>query len=642
MFRNWIAHFVHQTQIAGHISGRAVSLRIVMATLMFWTCAAGGFFVAGATTFGLIVLIEIVARPLNRRASQFDKPLGTRTALAIFVVDVGSMFPFMAFGVILSLSDSLPLVLGGFIWTFGVFVHVSNNYGLLPFYNWSQMTVAFGAAGMILWNLMQNPAHGGLQSHWVGTAALLVVYFSNTIGTMTRQNETHRALELARQEANTRLLELEYLSRHDPLTGLLNRRAFDEAVEQMMREQAHRGGVTAFLIDLDGFKPINDSYSHAAGDAVLRAVARRLETLTGRNGVVARLGGDEFGVVRSDIVQSDDARRFGESLIDAVTAPIRYDRKSIQVGASIGIALQGPHPASLPALLSGADQAMFRAKQNPESHVVIYDCARFPKRASLEDRKIITAAMESGEIQPFYQPKICLDTGRIMGFEALSRWRHPTRGLLVPADFLPQINELGLQGEFTLHTARHVLRDLQQITTLGFDPGQMSINIAEATLATVSGHHDLLAVIDTYPHLRRHLTFEITEDIFIARSSDIIQRSISGFRTANVRISLDDFGTGFASFQHLKDLEFDELKLDTGFVRDLGVDRVTHVLVAGLLTMAQGLGVQVVAEGVETPRQRDLLKQLGCLLVQGNLCGAPAPITDILLLLQAERDQPTA
>lgn len=402
-----------------------------------------------------------------------------------------------------------------------------------------------------------------------------------------------------------------------------------------MHQHANRLGVTVFLLDLDGFKPINDSYSHSAGDVVLCAVAQRLRQLVGADGHVARLGGDEFAVVKTTITSPRTAQQFGHSLIRAVTEPIPFEQKMLGVGVSVGIARQGHDTPDLPALMSGADQAMYLAKQDPERQPRIFDKGAFPVRASLEDRNILIAAMQNLEIMPHYQPKVSLDTNRIVGFEALSRWQHPTRGLLSPAEFLPQINELGLQGTFMIHTAQQVLRHIQTITAQGLDPGQMSINVSEVTLATVSGHNDLMALIDEYPHLRKHLTFEITEDIFIARSGDMIQRSIANFRRTGVRISLDDFGTGFASFQHLKDLEFDELKLDTAFVRDLGIDPAARILIDGLLTIGSGLGAQVVAEGVETPHQRDMLQQMGCHVVQGYFYGMAAPISETIMRLGA-------
>lgn len=636
MRHNRFDHFLHQTQIAGLISGRDIALRVATAALMTGVCILDGFAKEAVITFVIIILIEIIAYPSNTRASQFDQKLGLRRALWVFFVNWSSMIPFLTFAVILSQSNGLPFILAGYLWVFGIFVHVSNKFGLLPFYNWSQMTLALGGFCWMLWNLSQNPVHGSDISEWLMVAALMAVYAFNTVSTMTRQNDTHQALESAREEANTRLEELERLSRHDPLTGLMNRRAFDETLEGLMRQHAGRLGVTAFLIDLDGFKPINDSYSHNAGDAVLATIARRLRAQAGKDGTVARLGGDEFAVVKTGLSSRRSAQAFAQGLIAAITKPVPFEQKRLQVGASIGIALQDKDITSPGMLMSGADQAMFLAKQDPDRQIMFFERHAFPVRASLEDRKILTHAMRDSQIIPYYQPKVSLVTGRIVGFEALSRWEHPTRGLLSPADFLPQINELGLQGEFTIHMAEHVLRDLQAITAEGLDPGQVSINVSEATLATVSGHNDLRSVIDIYPHLRRHLTFEITEDIFIARSSEIIQRSISGFRKEGVRISLDDFGTGFASFQHLKELEFDELKLDIGFVRDLGIDPATHVLVEGLLTIGQGLGVQVVAEGVETAQQRNILRNMGCCTAQGYYFGMAAAFDEILLRLSAE------
>jgi diguanylate cyclase (GGDEF)-like protein len=636
MRQNLINHFLHQTQIVGHISSRHIFKRVATAGLMGLVCAMGGFLTAGVTAFACILMVEIVTYPLNKRAGEFDRPIALPTALAVFSTNWAAMLPFLSFSVILSHSDSLPFILAGYLWIFGIFVHVSNGFGLLPFYNWSQMTPAFGSIFWMFWNLSQNPAHDASPLYWLMTSFLMLIYIINTFDTMNGQNDTHKALALARDQANARLMELEHLSRHDPLTGLINRQAFDEIVESLMRQHADRHGITVFLVDLDGFKPINDSYSHNAGDAVLVEVANRLRQLIGKDGHVARVGGDEFAIAKTTATTTKAALKFGNSILDAIRQPILFEQKNLGVGASIGIARRGSDVPNLAALMSGADQAMYRTKQDPERKPTIFDKKAFPVRASLEDRNILISAMQDGEILPYYQPKVSLDTGRIIGFEALSRWQHPTRGVLSPAAFLPQINDLGLQGQFMIHTAGHVLRDAQSIAAKGLSPGQMSINVSEVTLATVSGHNDLLALIDQYPDLRRHLTFEITEDIFIARSGDIIQRSIASFRRAGVRISLDDFGTGYASFQHLKELEFDELKLDIGFVRDLCSDPATRVLVDGLLKIGEGLGVQVVAEGVETPQQRDILQEMGCRIVQGYFYGKAVPLADTMKRLSAE------
>ncbi|PJI92695.1 diguanylate cyclase (GGDEF)-like protein [Yoonia maricola] len=635
MQQKQIDHFLHQTQIAGHISGRDVPKRVASALLMVGVCYIAGFGLQGVIAGLFIFVAEVLAYPLNKRASQFEKRLNLRTAIAVFGVNWAAMFPFLSFAVILAQSDMLPFVLAAYLWVFGIYVHVSNTFGLLPAYNWSQMTVAFGTIFFMLWGLSQNPAFEARPLYWLLTAVLTTVYVVNTFDTMNLQKDTHQALERARQEANARLDDLERLSRSDSLTGLMNRRAFDEVVQSMMHQHANKQGVTVFLIDLDGFKPINDSYGHEAGDAVLRAIASRLEAVAHRGDRVARVGGDEFAVLSANVTSVKEARKLAQEIIATLSETIPFEQKKLDVGISVGIARQGPDASTPPALLSGADQAMYLAKQDPDTHLKIYDKSAFPVRPTLEDRRILIEAMESGQIIPHYQPKVRIDTGQIVGFEALSRWEHPTRGTLSPSHFLPMINELALQGTFMAHTAKLVLKDIAKLVDDGLDPGQVSINMSEVTLATLLGRKELFAIIDRYPELRPYLTFEITEDIFIARSSDIIRRSIQLFRNAGVRISLDDFGTGYASLQHLKELEFDELKLDTGFVRDLGIDPAAKVLIEGLVTITKGLKVDLIAEGVETAQQRDMLRDMGCKYVQGFYYGAAMPFHETHLRLSS-------
>jgi diguanylate cyclase (GGDEF)-like protein len=637
-----INHFLHQTQIVGHISGRDIIKRGGVAVLMTGICINAGFWMQAVTVLTIIAVLEFISYPLNKRASRLDAPLQLRSGLAVFFVNWLAMLPFLAFGLILSQSGSLPYVVTGYLWVFGVYVHVSNTFGLLPFYNWSQMLIAFAAMFLLHWNLVNNPAFAQDPTAWLLTSISTIVYISNTLDTMNLQKDTNQALERARQEANARLADLEKLSRSDSLTGLMNRRAFDEVVQSMMTQHANKQGVTVFLIDLDGFKPINDSYGHKAGDAVLCAIASRLNALAVRGDRVARVGGDEFAFLSANITSLKQAKALAERLVNSLRQTIPFEQKQLDVGVSIGIARQGPAASTPPELLSGADQAMYRAKQDSNTNIMIYDKNAFPVRPTLKDREILIAAMHNGEIVPYYQPKVRIDTGEIIGFEALSRWEHPQRGLLAPSHFLPMINELALQGSFMASTAERVLQDLVQMKQDGLDPGQVSINMSEVTLATLLGRKELFAIIDRYPELRHHLTFEITEDIFLARAGEIMRRSIQLFRNAGVRISLDDFGTGYASLQHLKEMEFDELKLDTGFVRDLGIDPAARVLIEGLLTISRGLRVDLIAEGVETEQQRNMLRDMGCKYVQGYFYGAAMPFRETCLRLDANRQDLSA
>ncbi len=634
MSRNLAERFIHQSQIAGHVSGRDTTKRLTTAALITWICLLAGFTTEVILVATCLICVELIAYPLNKRASAFDKPIDMQIAMGVFLANWIGMLPFLAFSLILSQSTVLPFILAGYIWAFAIFVHVTNSFGLLPLYNWSHLTSAFAAVFWMLWNLSNNARFEAEMTQWLIVAALMFVYIVNTLDTMTRQKDTHSALARARKEAHARLAELEHLTRNDDLTNLMNRRAFDGQLKQQMDDSREKFGVTVFLIDLDGFKAINDIYSHKAGDAVLIATADRLRDLARQyGGKAARLGGDEFAIIRPNISDAEQARAFGSTIAVTLHKPISFEEVSLTISASVGIAMQSQGIMTPAELLSGADQAMFVAKSQPDSAAVLYNKHALPQRHSLDDRNTLLAAMRENEITPFYQPKTCINTGKIIGFEALSRWQHPQRGLLFPASFIPLINDLSLQGEFMIHTTQRVLDDIEQWRSEGLDPGQVSVNLSEVSLATISGRDQLLELITRHGDVKHHLTFEITEDVFISRSADIVQKSIRMFRAAGIRISLDDFGTGFASFQHLRELAFDELKLDTTFVHDLGTDPAATVLIDGFLNIGEGLGVQVIAEGVERKQQLELLRGMGCQFVQGHYFGAAMPFSETLLRL---------
>jgi len=293
-------------------------------------------------------------------------------------------------------------------------------------------------------------------------------------------------------------------------------------------------------------------------------------------------------------------------------------------------------PATVAALCSAADQAMFAAKSSPNGEPILYKRHLFVPRMTAKDKQVLIDSISNGAVLPYYQPKVHLPTGQIIGFEALARWEHPNNGIRQPSDFIYQINELGLQGDFMVAIVGHVIADIQNMLAAGLDPGQVSLNVPEVALATHSGRRDLEKIVRAAPDVAPHLTFEITEDVFIARAADTIQASIATFRAHGVRISLDDFGTGFASFHHLRQLDFDELKIDTSFVGGLGTDPTAEVLVRGFLNIASGLGVSVVAEGVETDDQRRDLINMGCMTAQGYFFSEAVPIGQAADLLKQQ------
>ena len=629
----------HETRFVSIVSTRDVPKRLASAGMILGICVYSGAWTSVLITAGLILWFELTGKVIAARMPDRDADVGPMLMIAMWLTNIPSTVAYLLPSLILAAQPSIALQFGGLLWLFGVYVHISNTFVSLPFYNWSQMTPAFLMSFVIFWVASGSIPAASPAVDWAITVLLTIVYGVNTVETLNRQKDTQLALYAARKDANARLRKLEHLNQHDVLTGLLNRSAFDAGLDLMLTRRRAPARLAVLLMDLDGFKPINDTYSHKAGDTVLVTVAQRLRLAAGDAGIVARLGGDEFAIAFEMTGPDEAVIRLANEIARSVHKPVTYGERQLQVGVSIGINLTGIGEDSVAALCIGADQAMYLAKADPGRKAMLFDPAVFPPRLSLTDRQDMLAAIRSRQIKPFYQPKVMLDTGTICGFEALARWDQPGLGLRPPSTFLPQINELGLQGDFLAFMAGQVLHDVSALVADGLDPGQVSINIPEVALATHSGHHDLATLLAAHPLAKGHITFEITEDVFIARSGSMIQHSIAQFRRSGVRISLDDFGTGFASFQHLRQLEFDELKIDTSFVQGLGVDPAAEVLVAGFLSIAAGLGVQVIAEGVETTDQQRRLLNLGGTVAQGYLFGKAVPLAEARILLFAENSR---
>lgn len=622
----------HETRFVLHVTRRDTAKRLAAFALILLICWHGGATAVLWLLGGLVLAVEGAALAITRAARRTGRQIPRHLALAMWATNVSSTMFYVLPAVVLAGQGSAALLLAGFLWLFGVMVHLSNTFIALPLYNLSQMIAATLVALAVVWRAAGTTITAGTRVDWGIVAALMVVYVANTLETLARQKDTQAALDAARAEATARLAALERISRHDPLTGLINRRAFDEELAGWLAEG--RSGIAVFVIDLDDFKPINDTYSHAAGDAVLVDLARRLLRFSDESGIVARLGGDEFIIALPAPDTAEGVMALAGRMLEAIETPVCWNGKTLRIGASIGIALTDTVTREVQPLCAAADHAMFRAKSDGGTKAMVFDPAQFPPRPSLEDRRILAAALRSGAIRPHYQPKVRLATGTPIGFEALARWHHPERGLLLPADFLPQIDDLGLQGEFLMAMTEAVLVDIAALLAAGCDPGQVSVNIPEVALATRSGRADLERLLSQAPAAARHLTFEITEDVFIARAGGPIQEGIAAFRRAGLRISLDDFGTGFASFQHLRQLEFDELKIDRSFVADLDSDATAQLLVGAFLDIGRGFGVDVIAEGVETEAQRLLLVAMGCRFGQGYRFGAAMPFGALCDLLR--------
>jgi diguanylate cyclase (GGDEF)-like protein len=420
------------------------------------------------------------------------------------------------------------------------------------------------------------------------------------------------------------------LAHFDVLTGLPNRLLFAERLEQaLLRARKPDGGsVGVGLIDLDGFKRVNDTFGHGAGDELLRQVAVRLNQSV-RVGTLARMGGDEFTFIVGDPGDAETLARVSRRLIDGLDAPFRVGSREIFLTASIGLAVSPADGSDVESLLRNADAAMYHAKARTGSAFRFYDASM--NDAALERLELeheIRRGIEQREFVVYYQPIVEAATRDIVGVEALVRWQHPERGLVGPDDFIPVAEETGLivrLGEQILSTACIEMRSLAEE---GHGPLRLSVNLSVRQLADpglVSRVREVLVASGWPPS---QLVLEITESMLMSPDpeSNALLRSL---RELGAALSIDDFGSGYSSLSYLKNFEVDHLKIDRTFVSELEQSQNDAEITAAILAMAQGLRLGVVAEGVETEGQLAYLRDRGCDWLQGYLFSPPIPLEDL-------------
>ncbi|MEY9834077.1 diguanylate cyclase (GGDEF)-like protein [Sinorhizobium fredii] len=419
---------------------------------------------------------------------------------------------------------------------------------------------------------------------------------------------------------------LTLLAHTDALTGLNNRSSFNLALGNLFGELERSGaGFSMLLVDLDRFKSINDGLGHPAGDAVLRHVARALQRTLRASDVIARLGGDEFAVLLPGIRDASTLESITERAIEAIAADIPFDGRNLQVSASIGGAIVPDHAADEAGLMRIVDLALYTAKGGRNT-TVIFDEAALARR--LEENQLSLAlvlAADRNEFVVHYQPKVDLPTGAHLGFEALVRWQHPELGLLAPGRFLPLMEGTQLIRGMTRAVIATVGRDLRAWKKAGLAPGPVSINLPEILLVGQEGYEFFASAVRENGLEWRDFAVEITEDVFLNRSANQILATVARFRQHGLSISLDDFGTGFASLVHLRDFPFDELKIDRSFVDGIGKDARSEQIIRAMIHLAQSLGKRCVAEGIETEGQRRFLTDAGCDVGQGYHFARPEP-----------------
>nr|WP_255607895.1 bifunctional diguanylate cyclase/phosphodiesterase [Ancylobacter sp. Lp-2] len=424
-----------------------------------------------------------------------------------------------------------------------------------------------------------------------------------------------------RVEATSRA---EFYAGYDTVTGLANRRRFAEQLERAMADPASVGGLLA--IDLNGFKEINDSYGHAVGDTVLREIGRRLSDCVGPHYVCARLGGDEFAVIlpglRTPEALTDRADLVRRSLASVVEEPSMATR--LTVSASFGAALW-PRDGDRPDVLQrNADLALYAAKAEEGRRVHLFDPAM--RRAADERYKCIDdlrASLAVGGFEVHYQPLVRMVDRRPFGFEALLRWRHPVRGLLLPGEFLEEAESIGLMVPIGDVVVRQVCRQIGLWRQAGIDPGRIAINLSRNNFqrgASLAGVGE--AILATGVEAAQ-IEFEVSETVTFGARGEAVVDALMELRRQGFAIALDDFGIGHASLTHLRRLPVDTIKLDRSFIVDMANSVADRALVRAVAGLGRDLGMRVLAEGIETEEQAAAVQELGCECGQGYLFGHP-------------------
>ncbi len=420
------------------------------------------------------------------------------------------------------------------------------------------------------------------------------------------------------------------LAHYDTLTNLYNRGAFFERLNHALTlAQRHGRALAVLFIDLDRFKDVNDAFGHVSGDEVLKIMAQRIADTIRASDTAARLGGDEFIVLAEHVTRENDVSEFAERLLDALSEPFRLHGQECRLGASVGIAMCPHDGEDAATLLKKADIAMYRAKESGRNGLAFF--SEVDSRPA-EDRIVMGAgirrALDADQLQLLYQPKVSVRTGAMTGVEALVRWRHPERGLLLPDAFIPLAEDSGLIrhiGRWVLHRAcaqaiawhqdgAGPIRVAVNLSARQFSDERLVIEIAHA-----------LAQSELPPHL---LELEITESMMM-ENPERAAETLLEIKDMGVHVSIDDFGTGYSSLARLKKFPIQSVKIDRSFIRDIAVDADDAAIVAAVIAMAHGLRLNVIAEGVESQEQLRFLRERSCDEIQGYYFSHPVAAADI-------------
>ncbi|MCX8087102.1 MAG: EAL domain-containing protein [Rhodocyclaceae bacterium] len=443
-------------------------------------------------------------------------------------------------------------------------------------------------------------------------------------------------VDISERKANEE--RVRFLAHHDALTGLPNRFSLQERLAQALGFAArNRKKLALMLIDLDNFKAINDTLGHPVGDKLLIEVAQRLKGAVRGSDIVARLGGDEFVVVLPDIELPADAAHVAEKILKAIAAPIKIDGQTLHTSPSIGICLFPEDADCGEELMKRADVAMYHAKAQGRANFQFFtDELQQATLVRLAIENDLREALEAGQFALFYQPQLDLRTGRISGVEALLRWRHPERGWVPPDVFIPVAEETGLIAELGDWVLREACAQLSRWQEAGITGLRMSVNLSAHQFLDPQLACRIAAILSENALAASQLDLEVTESMSM-RSPQETVKLMETLTQLGMSLSIDDFGTGYSSMAYLKLFPIRTLKIDRSFVRDIETDPNDAQICDVTVLLAHKLGLETVAEGVETPEQLKFLLSVGCERIQGFLISPPLPADEVADFIRQHR-----
>lgn len=432
--------------------------------------------------------------------------------------------------------------------------------------------------------------------------------------------------------------ELAHYASHDPLTGLPNRALLEERLEQSVQlSRRYKRELAVIYLDIDGFKPINDHFGHHFGDRLLQILAARLETLIRPGDTLARVEGDEFAVVLSDLAAATDAIAIIERILGEVAKPMNVNGVDVQLTASLGITLCTDDVQEPMLLIQQADLAMYQAKQRGRNNYQWYsDEFNTSVAKFIRIRNLLKKAIEEGQFTLHYQPKFDLANGHCTGVEALARWHSPELGNVSPTEFIPVAEKTGLIIPFTEWVLGQASADFQQMLKADPELPSVAVNISPLHFLRERFVENLTEQLNTLGMAPSNLDIEITESVLL-EDADASVRKMQALKALGVKLSLDDFGTGFSSLNYLKRLPIDRLKIDRSFIADLAHNKGDAAIIQGIVSMAHHLNMKVIAEGIETKAQFSFLRRALCDEMQGFYRAKPMPLAQVCDFLKGHQ-----